>query len=172
MVRGARGSVILVLIVFAILLIQSVFSRVLAPYPFAPYLGLPFVFALGTAAGVPVLRGAATAFAIGYLYDLFTGNPLGIHTFVFVVGFLTAWLIGYLVSFRGIPFEMVLTFTLTLALGGLLELIRGFVPGGMTWSGMALALALLGSALTTAVVAPPLFALARRIDPTTERAPA
>lgn len=170
--HGARGSIITVLVVFALLLVQSVFARVLAPYPFAPYLGLPFVFALGTGPGVPVLRGAATAFAIGYLYDLFTGNPLGIHVFVFVVGFLSAWLIGYLLSFRGVPFEMVLTFTLSLMLGGLLEGIRAFVPGGTTWSGLSLGLSLFGSAFATALVAPLLFALARRIDPATERAPA
>ncbi len=88
--QGTRGSIIIVLVAFAMLLTQSVFSRVLAPYPFSPYLGLPFVFALGTAPGVRILRGAATAFAIGYLYDLFTGNPLGLHTFVFVVGY-TSW---------------------------------------------------------------------------------
>jgi cell shape-determining protein MreD len=149
-----------------------VFTRVLAPYPFAPYLGLPFVFALGTGPGVRFLRGAATVFAIGYLYDLFTGNPLGIHTLVFVVGFLSAWLIGYLLSFRGVPFEMVLTFTLTLMLGGLLEGIRSFVPGGTTWNGLSLTLALFGSAFATALVAPLLFAIARRVDPATERAPA
>jgi rod shape-determining protein MreD len=170
--HGARGSIILVLVVFAILLVQSVFTRVLAPYPFTPYLGLPLVFALGTAPGVRVLRGAAIAFAIGYLYDLFTGNPLGIHTFVFVVGFLAAWLVGYLLSFRGLPFEMALTFVLTFLLGGLLEIIRGFTPGGMTWSGVMLTLALGGSAVATALVAPLLFALARRIDPATDRASA
>lgn len=169
--HGARGSILIVLVVFAMLLAQSVFARVLAPYPFAPYLGLPFVFALGTSPGVRVLRGAATAFAIGYLYDLFTGNPLGIHTFVFVVGFLFAWLIGYLVSFRGVPFEMVLTFTLTLMLGGLLEGIRAFVPGGTTWNGLSLTLTLFGSAFATALVAPVLFAIARRLDPATERVP-
>lgn len=168
----ARGSIFIVLAVFGFLLLQSVFNRVLAPYPFAPYLGLPFVFALATAPGAPVLRGAATAFAIGYLYDLFTGNPLGIHAFVFVVGFLGAWLIGYLLSFRGIAFEMALTFVLTLVLGGLLETIRAFVPGGMAWSGGMLTLALIGSALTTALLAPLLFPLARRMDPSTERAPA
>jgi len=171
-VHGARGSILIVLVVFAMLLAQSVFARVLAPYPFAPYLGLPLVFALGTGPGVRVLRGAATAFTVGYLYDLFTGNPLGIHTFVFVVGFLSARLIGYLLSFRGVPFEMVLTFALTLLLGGLLESIRAFVPGGMTWSGLALMMSLFGSAFATAVVAPLLFAIARRVDPATERAPA
>ena len=65
--HGARGSIIIVLIAFAMLLTQSVFSRVLAPYPFSPYLGLPLVFALGTAPGVRVLRGAATEVALSKL---------------------------------------------------------------------------------------------------------
>jgi rod shape-determining protein MreD len=167
----ARGSIIIVSVAFAMLLTQSVFSRVLAPYPFSPYLGLPFVFAMGTAAGVKVLRGAATAFAIGYLYDLFTGNPLGLHTFVFVVGYFTAWLVGYLLTFRGIAFEMVLTFALTVLLGGLLEVIRGFTPGGMAWSGVTLTITLFASALATALVAPILFAVVRWVDPASERAP-
>ncbi len=169
--HGARGSIYIVLVVFAMLLVQSVFTRVFAPYPFTPYLGLPVVFALGTAPGVRVLRGAATAFATGYLYDLFTGNPLGIHTLVFVVGYLAAWLVGRLVSFRGVPFEMVLSFMLTVLLGGLLEMIRGFTPGGMSWGGSTLAISLLASSLATAVVAPILFAMVRWLDPASERAP-
>jgi cell shape-determining protein MreD len=171
-VQEARGSVYIVLVAFVMLLAQSVFSRVLAPYPFAPYLGLPLVFALGTSSGVRILRGAATAFAIGYLYDLFTGNPLGIHTFVFVVSFLTAWLVGFLVSFRGVLFEMVLTLALTFLAGGLLETIRAFTPGGLSWTGLTLAAALIAPAFATALVAPVLFAIVRQIDPGTERAPA
>lgn len=169
--HGARGSIIIVLVAFAILLLQSVFSRLLAPHPFSPYFGLPFVFALATAPGIRLLRGALTAFAIGYLYDFFTGNPLGLHTFVFVVGYFTAWLLGYLLSFRGIIFEMVLSFVLTVLLGGLLELIRGFTPGGIDRSGGTLALALFASAFATALLAPMLFALVRWIDPESERAP-
>jgi len=170
--HGARGSIFIVFSVFAMLLTQSVFSRVLDPYPFSPYLGLPFVFALGTARGVRILRGAATAFAIGYLYDLFTANPLGLHTFVFVIGYLTAWLIGSLFSFRGLAFELALTFSLTLLLGGLLEIIRGFTPGGMSWNGLSLSIALFASAAATALVAPVLFAVARWIDPTSVRSAA
>lgn len=169
--KGIRGSIILVLVAFAMLLTQSVFSRVLAPYPFSPYLGLPFVFALGTAPGARILRGAATSFAIGYLYDLFTGNPLGLHTFVFVAGFLGSRLVGYLLSFRGIPFEMALSFVLTFLLGGLLELVRGFTPGGLAWDGLTLTFSLFASAFATALLAPLLFAIVRWIDPETERAP-
>jgi rod shape-determining protein MreD len=170
--QGARGSLLIVLIVLAMLLMQSVFTRVLAPHPFSPYLGLPFVFALGTAPASGILRGAATAFVIGYLYDLFTGNPLGIHTFVFVVGFLIAWLLAYVFSLRGVLFEMILTFALTLLLGGLLETIRAFTPGGMAWGAVTLALALVGSAVATALLAPVLFAIFRLIDPESARAPA
>ncbi|NNE19511.1 MAG: rod shape-determining protein MreD [Myxococcales bacterium] len=169
--RGTRASIIIVAVVFAILLLQSVFSGLLAPHPFSPYFGLPFVFALGTAPGIPVLRGAATAFAIGYFYDFFSGNPLGLHTFVFVVGYFSASLIGYLLSFRGIVFEMVLTFVLTLLLGGLLELIRGFTPGGIARSGGSLTIALFASSFATALLAPILFALVRGVDPESERAP-
>lgn len=169
--RGSRGSIIIVLLAFAMLLAQSSFARVLAPYPFSPYLGLPLVFALGTAPGVRILRGTATAFALGYLQDLFTGNPLGLHTFVFVVGYLAAWLVGYLLSFRGLIFEMVLTFSLTALLGGLLELIRSFTPGGMSWSGVSLAVSLFASAFATALVAPILFGLVRFIDPESVRVP-
>ena len=167
-----RGSFNVLLAAFAVLLVQSAFATLLAPYPFTPYLALPFVFALATAPGVRVLRGAVTAFALGYLYDLFTGNPLGMHTFVFVLGYLVAWLTGYLLSFRGVPFEMVLTFVLTLAVGTVVEGIRSFTPGGVSWSTGALLLALFGSATATSLVAPLLFAVARRLDPAAERAQA
>jgi rod shape-determining protein MreD len=167
--NGLRGSARLILAVFALLLVQTAFGRVLAPYPFTPVLALPIVFALATAPGVRVLRGALTVFFIGYLYDLFTGNPLGIHTFLFVVGYLVAWLVGYLFSFRGVPFEMLLTFVMSLALGGLLEAVRSFVPGGMSWSASALVLSLFGSAIVTALVAPIGFAVTRRLDPAAER---
>ena len=169
--QGARGSNFVILIAFAMLLVQSVFSRLLAPYPFSPYLGLPFVFALAIAPGVPVLRGAATAFAIGYLYDLFTANPLGLHTFVFVLAYFTAWLAGYLLSFRGIVFEMALSFTLTALAGALIELIRGFAPGGIARDGVTLLVALVASSVVTAVLAPVLFAMVRAVDPESERAP-
>lgn len=169
--HGARGSIFVISIVFAMLLMQSVFSRLLAPYPFSPYLGLPFVFALAIAPGVPVLRGAATAFALGYLYDLFTANPLGLHTFVFVLAYFTAWLVGYLLSFRGIVFEMVLSFTLTALAGALIELIRGFAPGGIARDVVTVLVAIVASSIVTAVLAPVLFALVRAVDPESERAP-
>ncbi|MDH3727712.1 MAG: hypothetical protein OER77_09285 [Myxococcales bacterium] len=169
--QGLRSSIVIVLIAFAMLLAQSSFARVLAPYPFSPYLGLPLVFALGTAPGVRLVRGAATSFVVGYLFDLFTGNPLGIHSLVFVIGYLASWLVGYLMSFRGVLFEMALTFVLTILIGGLIEIIRSFAPGGMAWDGGALTLALFASAFATSLVSPLLFALVRWADPESARAP-
>jgi hypothetical protein len=71
-----------------------------------------------------------------------------------------------------LPFELVLTFFGTLALGGLLEAIRALSPGGMAWDRVTLTVALFGSAFATALLAPPLFALSRQIDPQIEGAPA
>ena len=169
--QGFRSSILIVLVAFAMLLVQSAFATILSPYPFSPYLGLPLVFALGTAPGVRLVRGAATSFALGYLYDLFTGNPLGIHTLAFVIGYLVSWLAGYLMSFRGVLFEMGLSFSLTILIGGLIETIRSFVPGGMSWGGGALGIALFASAFATALVSPLLFALVRWVDPESARAP-
>jgi hypothetical protein len=66
---------------------------------------------------------------------------------------------------------MVLTFSLTVLLGGLIELIRGFTPGGMSWSGVSLTISLFASSFATALVAPVLFALVRLIDPESVRVP-
>ena len=167
--RFVRSSLVIVVLAFGILLAQSAFAPVLSPYPFSPVIGLPLVFALGAAPGVSLVRGATTSFAIGYLYDVFTGNPLGIHTLVFVLGFLGASLVAYLISFRGILFEMALSFGLTFALGALTEVIRALTPHGMTWSGVSFVLALVGSSVATALVSPLLFALVRRIDPESAR---
>ncbi|MDH3656475.1 MAG: hypothetical protein OEN21_19615, partial [Myxococcales bacterium] len=89
----------------------------------------------------------------------------------FVIGYLASWLVGYLMSFRGVLFEMALTFGLTISIGGLIEVIRSFSPGGMAWGGGALALALLASSLATSLVSPLLFALVRWVDPQSARAP-
>jgi cell shape-determining protein MreD len=167
--QGLKSSTVIIAIAFVVLSIQSAFAPILAPYPFSPYLGLPLVYALGTAPGVRLVRGAATSFALGYLYDLFTGNPLGIHTFAFVVAYLASWLVGYLMSFRGVVFEMGLSFGLTILVGGLIEIIRSFAPGGMAWSGSALTIALLASAFATALLSPLLFAFVRWVDPQSAR---
>ncbi len=169
--RGFRSSALIVVAAFAMLLIQSSFARLLAPQPLSPYLGLPLVFAVGIAPGIPLVRGALTAFAIGYLYDVFTGNPMGIHTFACVVGFLAARLVGIVSSFRGVLFQVALTFGLTLGVGMLIEAIRAFTPGGLSWSRLALVLSILAPAVVTAALSPVLFALVRWIDPSSERSP-
>ena len=169
--RGARRSILVILIAFAMLLVQSVFSGVLAPHPWAPCLTLPFVFALGAAPGVHLVRGALTSFVLGYLYDVFTGNPVGVYTFVFVLGFLTARVVSRQLSFRGPVFEIAMTFALSLLIGGLVELIRDmFTNSGLYRDGGMTALTLFASALVTALIAPLFFALVRSIDPVSVRA--
>ena len=168
--RGVRSSIVIVLIAFAILVVQSVFARFLAPHPWAPCLTLPFVFALAEAPGVPLVRGAVTSFALGYLYDLFSGNPIGVYTLVFLLGFLVARVVCRRLSFRGVTFEVGLTFALTLLVGALVETIRHtFTPSGISRDGVSAAFALLTSSAVTAAVSPVLFMIVRRTDPESAR---
>ena len=66
---------------------------------------------------------------------------------------------------------MIILIVVAISIGGLIEIVRSFVPGGMAWGGGALTIALFASAFATALVSPLLFALVRRVDPESARAP-
>ncbi len=162
--RAARSSLIIVVLAFVALLLQSVFTRYLAHHPWGPYLTLPFAFALAEAPGVHRVQGALTSFVLGYMYDAFSANPLGIHTFVFVVGYLAARLACWRLSFRGPAFEISLTFVLTLALGALVAGLRDWIVG-VADGDLRTTLGWFFAALTTAVISPIFFAIVRVVEP-------
>jgi rod shape-determining protein MreD len=162
--RAARSSLIIILIAFVALLLQSVFSRFLAHHPWGPYLTLPFVFALAEAPGVHRLQGAFTSFVLGYMYDAFSGNPLGIYSFVFVLGYLVARLACWRLSFRGPAFEIVLSFVLTLALGALVAALRDWMLG-VAEADLRTILSWFATALVTALISPMFFAIVRAAQP-------
>ncbi len=162
---GAMRSLLLILVGLLLLLLQSVFSPWLAPAFWSPMVLLPLVIGLAVSPGVTPVHGAGTAFILGYLQDLFTGNPLGVQTFVMVTTFLLAFGVGTRSSFRGIPFQMILTFVLALFAGALVYVLRRmFGPAGVSVVWLQWSYGLFASAMATAVIAPPIFALVRRLD--------
>lgn len=131
---------------------------------------LPLVVGLAVLPGVTPVQGAATAFVLGYLQDLFTGNPLGVQTFVMVATFLVAFSIGKRLSFRGVAFQLLLTFFVALGSSAVIYLLRRmFGPGdpSVVWSQWLLGMS--ASSFATAILAPPMFALVRRLDPSPRR---
>lgn len=158
-------SAIVIAIGLALLVIQSVFSPLLAPDFFSPSLVLPLVIGLAISPGATPVHGAATSFVLGYMLDLFTGNPLGAQTFVMVFVFLVAFGVGARFSFRGLVFQVAITFLLALVAGALTYALRGmFGPSELATDWTRWTLSLLGSAGLTAAFAPLIFALMRRLE--------
>lgn len=163
---SVRGSIVLCIVGFLLLCAQSAWPRLLAPDPGAPYLLVPIVVALGASRTVAIGRGASTAFVLGYLMDLFTGNALGPFTFAFVVAFLAAKLLGSRLSFRGVSFEMIATFVVAAIVMLVIHTVRtAFSPDSFVAERGPPIGPLLLTAIVTAVLAPFIIALARRADP-------
>lgn len=157
------------LVGFAMLLLvaQSSLGTLVALHPFEPNLLLPIVIYLGVSPDVSFVRGSAVSFALGYLLDLFCGNLMSLSTFIMVATFMLARGAGLRLFLRGPAFQILLTFVVgMLASGAILALraifeVRAPFPAGTVWDTVA---SLAWPALTTALVAPLIFPVVRRVD--------
>lgn len=163
----ALRTVALVAFGFALLLLQSMVGRLVTLHPFAPNVLLPVVIYLGVAADVHLLRGAAAAFVLGYLLDLFTGNRMGLETFVCVATFMIARGAGLRLFMRNPGFQAALLFVVALVAGGTTLALRAIFakpPPFPAGTALDTAMALAAPALATALVSPLVFAGLQRID--------
>jgi rod shape-determining protein MreD len=160
-------NVALIALGFGLLLVQSVAATILSVHSVAPNLLLPVVIFLGVSHDVHIVRGAALSFVLGYLFDSFTGSPMGLMTFVLVATFIVARFAGLRFFLRGPIFQIILTFLVGLFAGGTVLALRAIFekpapfPAG-TWQDMSLVVVV--PALTTAIVSPLVFAMVRRIE--------
>ena len=58
---------------------------------------------------VPGVKGAALAFAVGYMADVFTGRPTWLYVFLSVFGFLCTRMLVHWVEFRKLTYYSLLT---------------------------------------------------------------
>lgn len=165
-------SVALVILGFALLVLQSSVATLVSVHPFAPNLLLPLVIYLGVSPDVPLARGAALSFVLGYLLDAFCGNPMGLQTFLMVATFLVARVAGLRLFLRGPAFQVLLTFLVGVLDGGTVLALRAIFeppapfPTPSVWQSV---LSVVGPAAVTAVAAPFVFLLIRRIEALTSR---
>lgn len=160
-------SLVIVALGFALLVLQATATTLFPMYPFTPNLILPIVIFLGVSPEVHVVRGATVSFLLGYLVDLFSGNLLGLQTFVMVATFMLARGAGLRLFLRGPVFQVVLTFVVGALAGGAVLALRAIFedpapfPAGSAWTtGIALA----APALVTALAAPLVFHAVRRVE--------
>ncbi len=160
-------NVLLVLFGVGMLIAESSIATLGPLHLAAPNPLLPIAIYFGVHHEVHVVRGALLTFILGYLLDVFSGNPLGLHTFLLVATYILSRLAGLRLFMRGKLFQGVLTFVVGLLLGGASLALRAIfeqpAPFPFDSTGGTVLRVLL-SAVSTAALAPLVFAVLRRIE--------
>jgi rod shape-determining protein MreD len=152
---------------FVLLVLQAATGTMIPLDEWAPNLMLPIVLYLGVSHDVHVVRGAALSFVLGYLLDSFCGSPIGLSTFVMVASFLVARGSGLNLFMRGPAFQIALTFVFGVLAGVSILALRAIFeppapfPIAIVWETIY---ALAAGSIVTAIVAPGIFVIVRRLD--------
>ena len=157
----------LLLLGFALLVVQASATALVNVHPFSPNLLLPMVIYLGVSHDVGIVRGGMLAFVLGYLLDSFTGSPMGLHTFVLVATYMLARGAGLSLVLRGPLFQIGLTFGVSVIAGGTILALRAIFERPAAFEAGTVgdtALTLVAPALTTAALAPLVFFAVRSFE--------
>jgi rod shape-determining protein MreD len=127
-----------------------------------PSLGLLVVLYVGMAplkwsAGSAVIVG----FCMGYLFDLVSGAPRGVHAFVFVTMALVARLLAWRLAVRGVVLKAATSFVASTIAAFLIVIVRAQISPESGYGGLSQAPL---EALITAVAGPPVLWLLARLD--------
>ncbi len=142
---------------------ESLFDRLIPFEHLTPDLVLPLVLYMGLV-GFNAARGAAIAFVVGYFVDaLQPGAPICLHMFLLVCMFLLSRLLTARLLLAGTAFHIALALLgsvlSSLIIIGLRAIFERHV-GGLE----PMVVIIATRATATAVVAPFIFALARKLD--------
>src|SRR4051794_36639490 len=156
----------------ALLVIQSNMFRViellerwLSLSGLTPSLLLPLVVFMGVHE-YSMARGAALAFTLGYLLDVFAGAPVGLFTFITVATFVVARAAGVRLAAQTLITKIGLALVFALV-QRILIIVLTAIFGNDPARPLALAKLIAPHAIATAVCAPFIFALAERVHAAT-----
>ena len=156
-----------------LLIVQSNLFRLIGALHVAgitPSLLLPLIVFMGVHE-YSIARGAALAFLLGYLLDLFSAAPVGLFTFITVATFVVARAAGVRLSAQTLLTKIALALVFGLIEGVLIVALTA-IFGGDAARPRALALLVAPHAVSTAICAPLVFALAERVHQLTISVPA
>ncbi len=156
-------SVLLIAFGVGLLIAGTTLAVIVPIHAYAPNLLLPIAIFLGVSAEVHIVRGALLCFALGYLLDSFSGGLLGLHTFGLVASFLAARGAGLRLFPLGAAFQILLTLTMALVSGAVVLALRAIFERAFTLDAYESGLTLLHSTAATALCAPFVFLVMRRI---------
>ncbi|WP_438019522.1 hypothetical protein WMF18_10795 [Sorangium sp. So ce315] len=156
----------------ALLIVQSNLFRLIGKLNIpgsTPSLLLPLVVFMGVHE-YSIARGAALAFLLGYLLDLFVGAPVGLFTFITVATFVVSRAAGVRLAAQTLLTKIALAFVFGLVEGVLIVILTA-IFGGDAARPRALALLVAPHAISTALFAPLVFRLAERVHQATINIP-
>ncbi len=186
-------NVTLVAFAISLLVVQSSLGVLVPTYPFTPNLILPVVMFLGVSPEISIVRGGGLSLVFGWALDQFCGTPMGLSTAVMVATYIASRGAVHQLFLRGTMFQLGLSFAVALLSGGSMLALRAifappeafplalpaagvmrdvvaFLTGtGETdaprvGSAVEIGVTLTASALATAMCAPFVFSLLRRIE--------
>ncbi len=155
-------SLATLLVGLLLLLLQSTVMEFAPVHLVTPSLGLLVVLYVGMATlkwapGSAVMVG----FCLGYLFDLVSGAPRGVHAFVFASVALLARMLAWRLAVRGIVLKAAIAFVASIVAGFLIVVVRAQISPESGYGGLAQAPL---EALLTAAFGPPVLWLLARLD--------
>jgi rod shape-determining protein MreD len=154
-------SLATVLIALFLLLLQSTVLEFAPMHMVTPALGLIVVLHLGLSEKWTAGSAALVAFSIGYLFDLVSGAPRGVHAFVFVLMSLFARAVAARLAVRGLVFKAATSFVASLLAAILVVVVRAQVSHEGGYGGLGQAPL---EALLTGLFGPLVLWLLARVD--------
>jgi len=158
---------LILLVGFLLIVVQGALGAVIDLGVLMPNPVLPIVIYLAMAPDVSLARGAMLSFALGVLFDSATGNSMGLFTFVLQASFLVARGAGFRLFMRSRLSQMAITAATASAGSITLIALRSIFRKSSQIdisSPRYIAFAVIGSALSTGLLAPAIYQLVRRVD--------
>ena len=154
-------SILTLLVAYLLLILQSTVLE-LAPVPLAaPSLGLLVVLYVGISPKWTISSASIVALCTGYLLDLVSGAPQGVHALVFILIAVIARALSTRVAVQGIVLSAATSFVASLLGAVLVVIVRARVAPEGGYGGLRQAPL---EALLTALCGPPVLGILRRID--------
>lgn len=156
----------------ALLILQSNIFRLIGKVNIpgaTPSLLLPLIVFMGVHE-YSIARGAALAFLLGYLLDLFAAAPVGLFTFITVATFIVSRAAGVRLAAQTLITKIALAFVFGLV-EGILIVVLTAIFGQDAARPRSLALLVAPHAISTALFAPFVFSLAERVHAATINVP-
>ncbi len=154
-------SAITLAVAYLLLLLQSTVLELAPVRMAAPGLGLLVVLHVGLSSKWTVSAAAVVGLCTGYLLDLVSGAPPGLHGFVFILMAMFARALATRVAVRGIVLSAATAFVASLLAAVLVVVVRAQVSPDGGYGGLRQAPL---EALLTAFCGPLVLGLLRRID--------